>query len=180
LGWHPNKYLKRKDECSSSSIEQEKMRSDKNANDFYFLWTSERSGYRQMYLYFHGYIDNDGNGIGNGGEGGGSVGTVCCRGGLPVGGGGHWIVERYATLFVSSLPSSQAIPLFAPLASLNSLLPNLLLLISPSLFLSFPTLSTFPTLFPTLILIHFISPYNVFFLLKRVSHSSLLTNSSQY
>jgi hypothetical protein len=138
------------------------MRSDKNGNDFYFLWTSERSGYRQMYLYFYGYIDNDGNRIGNGGEGGGggggSVGTVCCNGGLPVGGGGHWIVERYAMLFVSSLLLSQAITLFSPLSSLNSLFSTLF-----SLHLSFSF-----SLFPYYLYISYVNLTSFYLTLQRL------------
>ena len=46
---------------------------------FRFLWASERSGYRQLYLYEYQP---------------GGQGATCLLDGQPVGGGGPWIVER--------------------------------------------------------------------------------------
>ena len=53
---------------------------------FRFLWASERSGYRQLYLYEY-QPGAKGTGAGQG--------ATCLLDGQPVGGGGPWIVERY-------------------------------------------------------------------------------------
>jgi len=50
---------------------------------FRFIWASERSGYRQLYLYQYPpikYLNSEG--------------ATCLLDGQPIGGGGPWIVER--------------------------------------------------------------------------------------
>ena len=59
---------------------------------FRFLWASERSGYRQLYLYEY---QPGGTGTGTGTGTGAGQGATCLLDGQPVGGGGPWIVERY-------------------------------------------------------------------------------------
>jgi dipeptidyl-peptidase-4 len=48
--------------------------------DFYFIWASERSGYRQLYLY---KISNNKN----------VISVECLLDKMPIGGGGSWIVD---------------------------------------------------------------------------------------
>jgi hypothetical protein len=48
--------------------------------DFYFIWASERSGYRQLYLY---KISNNKN----------VISVECLLDKKPIGGGGSWIVD---------------------------------------------------------------------------------------
>lgn len=49
------------------------------AGDFYFLWASERTGFMQLYLYRYDSASQRG---------------VNETGDVPIGGGGHWVVER--------------------------------------------------------------------------------------
>ena len=83
---------------------------ESNSKDFWFIWASERSGYRQLYLYSYGFagiygneniLDNKngfnvGVGIGIRNNVNKSVAScaVCCNNGIPIGGGGPWIVDR--------------------------------------------------------------------------------------
>lgn len=78
--------------------------------DFYFIWASERSGYRQLYLYLYRSADNhenepilvNKNGFGNSNKNDLNknsiaavvLSAVCCNNGSPIGGGGPWIVDR--------------------------------------------------------------------------------------
>ena len=93
LGWYPNKHLNKQKDIKEN-----------NAKDFYFIWASERSGYRQLYLYSYGSADCLGNenildiknGFGNRHYFNKSVASsaTCCNEGKPLGGGGPWIVDR--------------------------------------------------------------------------------------
>ena len=66
---------------TSNKISEKK---ENNGNYFYFIWASERSGYRQLYFYLYGFDGEIGN----------TDYAVCCNDGNPIGGGGHWIVDR--------------------------------------------------------------------------------------
>eukprot|EP01038_Epipyxis_sp_PR26KG_P010979 gene10979-14747_t len=50
-----------------------------NENDFCFLWSSERTGYSQLYLYKYDSHQKVG---------------ICLTSDKPIGGGGNWVVER--------------------------------------------------------------------------------------
>ena len=64
---------------------------------FRFIWASERSGYRQLYLYQYDCASSSSNSSGssgsNGGTGARGVAEVLLQV-MPIGGGGSWIVER--------------------------------------------------------------------------------------
>ena len=68
--------------------EDRKDETENNGNHFYFIWASERSGYRQLYLYLYGFDGEIGN----------TEYAVCCNNENPIGGGGHWIVDRYKSV----------------------------------------------------------------------------------
>lgn len=61
---------------------------------FRFIWASERSGYRQLYLYrYDGASDSSSGSNGSSSTGTRGVAQVLLQG-LPIGGGGPWIIER--------------------------------------------------------------------------------------
>ena len=65
---------------------------------FRFIWASERSGYRQLYLYQYDCAsssssNSSGSSGSNGGTGARGVAEVLLQV-MPIGGGGSWIVER--------------------------------------------------------------------------------------
>lgn len=47
----------------------------------YFLWASERSGFNQLYLYSYDWMCP-------------WHPAVCCGANQPIGGGGHWVIDR--------------------------------------------------------------------------------------
>lgn len=61
---------------SSSSSSSSRSDDDKS---FYFVWGSERSGFRQIYLYYYDSMTNK---------------AICVSGDTPIGGGGAFVVER--------------------------------------------------------------------------------------
>ena len=70
---------------------------------FQFLWASERSGYRQLYLYQYISGGNSSSGSSSSSSRGNAhrSGTIhCLHGGRPVGGGGTWIVESIEAIDV--------------------------------------------------------------------------------
>jgi len=72
-----------------SSNNDDTSSSSSSCAGFRFLWASERSGYRQLYLYEY-----------RPGATGTRQGATCLLDGQPVGGGGPWIVERYQMIFL--------------------------------------------------------------------------------
>jgi len=52
---------------------------DDDDKSFYFIWGSERSGFRQIYLYYYNSMTNE---------------AICVSGDTPIGGGGAFVVER--------------------------------------------------------------------------------------
>ena len=60
-----------------------------SSGDFYFIWASERSGYRQLYLYRYAV-----GGSGTDRDSSSSSRCSCLLEGRPLGGGGSWIVDR--------------------------------------------------------------------------------------
>ena len=83
-GWNPKI---KNHEKNGNNIVENKNESINNANSFYFLWASERSGYNQIYFYH--YNDNSKkceDGV---------CGATCLLNGRPIGCGGNWVVDRY-------------------------------------------------------------------------------------
>jgi len=64
---------------SSSSCSSSSSSSDDDDKSFYFIWGSERSGFRQIYLYYYDSMTNK---------------AICVSGDTPIGGGGAFVVER--------------------------------------------------------------------------------------
>ena len=123
LGWFPNKHLNKKKDKYIKEINNTSTTTTL-IKDFYFIWASERSGYRQLYLYLYRSTDNhenenenivvNKNGFLNLNSNSNSnsnkdnlnnvnksvvsaavtLSAVCCNNGVPIGGGGPWIVDR--------------------------------------------------------------------------------------
>jgi hypothetical protein len=116
LGWYPNKHLNNK----KKDVQEKEKEKENNSQDFYFIWASERTGYRQLYLYLyrsasihgneHTTLDNKNDNkygsqlVNNNNDNKdnscmnksvSAVCAVCCNNGVPIGGGGPWIVDRY-------------------------------------------------------------------------------------
>ena len=83
VGWKPSTAptttattLNTANKTSSSSSSSDDDDDDKS---FYFIWGSERSGFRQIYLYYYDSMTNE---------------AICVSGDTPIGGGGAFVVER--------------------------------------------------------------------------------------